>query len=327
MRRLVTILFIILFLLIAVWQIRFFYSPVQVDNTVIRINKGENASNIINKLYQNKLIKSKFHAKLFLKITEKDKNLQSGSYHFSGNLNLIDVLDQIFSYQAILKKITIPEGLIIEDVCKRFSDLEMGDYEIFRELCYNYSFIKEITGMDISSLEGFLYPETYHFAEGVSEKEIIQTVVNELTKRLVSTGVTDSLYHNLNIYKLITLASIVEKEHRHKDEKSKIAGVYLNRLQIDHKLDADPTIVYILKKMGKIRKKVYYKDLKIESPYNTYIHNGLPPTPICSPTIDTILSTINAESTDYLYFFAKPDGYHEFSKSYREHLKKQSSGN
>ena len=127
----------------------------------------------------------------------------------------------------------------------------------------------------------------------------------------------------MDYYQILILASIVEKEAQFDEEKPTIASVYLNRLEVDMKLQADPTISYILEQKGKKRKKIYYKDLKIDSPYNTYLYKGLPPTPICTPSKSAIKAVLEPEETDYFYFFASGGGKHTFSQTYSQHLSRQ----
>jgi len=120
------------------------------------------------------------------------------------------------------------------------------------------------------------------------------------------------------------MASIIEKEAHYDDEKPTIASVYLNRIEYNMKLQADPTVAYILEQMGRSRKKLYYKDLTIDAPHNTYIYKGLPPTPICSPSITSISGVLYPKETDYFFFFANPRSRrHIFSQTYSQHLSKQ----
>ena len=187
-------------------------------------------------------------------------------------------------------------------------------------MAHDQSFIDSLTGLQLASLEGFVYPETYFFADDISGKELLSYIVKHFYQ--LTTGLDFLGQKSLDFYQVLTLASIVDKESVIFAEKPLIASVYLNRLAVGQRLQADPTIVYFLEKRGKVRKRVFYNDLKIDSPYNTYLYAGLPPTPICSPTVSGIQAVLQPEVSDFFYFVASGGGHHSFSKTYDEHLRK-----
>jgi UPF0755 protein len=167
--------------------------------------------------------------------------------------------------------------------------------------------------------EGYLYPDTYIFAEDTTPQAVLDFMLGRFGK-IVYPRLKEAA-NVYNIHELLTLASIVEKEAVFKSEMPLIAGVYYNRLRIRMHLGSCPTIKYAL---GNPRKKeVLYKDLEIKSPYNTYKNYDLPPSPICSPGLNAIDAIVNTPKTKYLYFFAKGDGTSVFSNTYEEHLRKQ----
>ena len=295
--------------------------PKKVNEVLIDISHGESALSIAEKLYEKNVIRNIRVFYLYVKFTDMDKILSFGKYHFSGKLSLLEVVDILGSGKVVLRKVTIPEGLTIIKTARVLSQYGFADYDKFVALCNDSLFARKLTGFSVSSLEGFLYPETYHFPYEVSEEYIIKTLVQEFFSQTQSFDFAPN--SDLNFYETLILASIVEREARFKEEQTTIASVYLNRIKYNYKLQADPTVAYALEQQGKIRKKIYYRDLKIDSPYNTYKNYGLPPTPICSPAISSIQAVLEPAETDYFFFFANGSGRHEFNQTYQQHINQQ----
>jgi len=295
--------------------------PKQINESVIDIAKGEPAQKIAEILYEKGIIRSDKIFYFYVKLHKIDKKLSFGKYHFAGRLSMPEIVDILEKGKVVLRKVTIPEGLTIKKTSRVLSQYGFVDNEKFIALCEDSLFAKKLTGFPISSLEGFLYPETYHFPYEVSEEYIINTLVQSFFDQTQHFDFAPN--KGLGFYDTIILASIVEREARFDDEKPTIASVYLNRLKYNYKLQADPTVAYALELKGRIRKKIYYRDLKIDSPFNTYKHFGLPPTPICSPSVSAIKAVLEPAETDYFFFFANGNGRHEFNQTYQQHLKQQ----
>lgn len=298
-----------------------FYSPLNFNETIIEIEKGESAYTIADKLINKNLIRSRRAFYFYIKLTNSQSELCFGRYLLQGPLNMVEVIELIKSGKVLLNKITIPEGLPAWKTCKLLAAKGFGEYNTFVTLYNDSTFAKKLTGFNIPSLEGFLYPETYFFPDNASEEFILSHLVEEFFDQTAELDFKPNIL--LNFYETIILASIVEREARLTREKPTIASVYINRLKDNYKLQADPTVAYILELQGKNRKKIYYKDLLIDSPYNTYKHYGLPPTPICSPSKTSIDAVLNPAETDFYFFFADGTGGHEFTETYRQHLFKQ----
>ena len=293
----------------------------KIDETIIEIKAGESAISIANKLYNKNLIISREAFTLYIKLTKSQGSLSYGKYLFQGKLNMIEIIELIKSGKVLLKKVTIPEGLTAWKTCRLLSKKGFGDYNNFLSLCKDSLIAKKMTGFNIPNLEGFLYPETYLFPEDVSEEFILSHIVKEFFNQTAELDFRPN--SKLDFYETIILASIVEREARIEDEKPTIASVYVNRIKYNYKLQADPTVAYVLELAGKHRKKLYYRDLKVDSPYNTYKHAGLPPTPICSPSRSSIAAVLDPAETDYFFFFANGTGRHEFTQTYQQHIFKQ----
>ena len=295
--------------------------PKKVNEVLIDISKGESALAIAEKLYERNVIRSIRIFYLYVKFTDMDKTLSFGKYHFSGELSLPEVVEILGLGKVVLRKVTIQEGLTIIKTARVLSQYGFAEYDKFVNLCNDSLFARKLTGFSVSSLEGFLYPETYHFPYEVSEQYIIKTLVQEFFSQTQDFDFVPN--RDLDFYETLILASIVEREARFKDEQTTIASVYLNRIKYNYKLQADPTVAYALELQGKIRKKIYYRDLKVDSPYNTYKNFGLPPSPICSPSISAIQAVLEPAETDFFFFFANGSGRHEFNQTYQQHLDQQ----
>ncbi|MBN1948205.1 MAG: endolytic transglycosylase MltG [Candidatus Cloacimonetes bacterium] len=320
--KILSFVLILVVLIFIIQGVYLFFQPITLRNMVIEIKEGETASDIAEKLYEKGVITSKAWFHFYTTIAGYTNRLSYGKYLFHGSYSLTEAVQKIISGEVYLRKITIPEGLSIWRTCRRLSHFGFGDYNKFKQIANDSTFAKKVTGFSIPNLEGFLYPETYYFPEDVTEEYIITTMVRRF---FLSTSNLDfAPDEKLDFYDTIILASIIEKEAKFDDEKPLIASVYLNRIEYGMKLQADPTVAYILEQLGRTRQKIYYRDLEIDSPFNTYKYSGLPPRPICSPGLSSLEAVLNPVESDYFFFFADGDkGRHIFSQTYSQHLSQQ----
>lgn len=298
----------------------------------IRIERGSTAQSVLRILHDNGLARNEFNTRLAVRLGRYDRKLHTGEYIISSALPLKRIFETLGEKHGLSltssKQVTIPEGYslleIIEVLEKRGVSnkksfqkyFESYDPQIWRD---RYAFLADNPLSGAVFFEGYLYPDTYIFAEDTTPRAVLDFMLGRFEK-VVYPRLQEAV-GTYNIHELLTLASIVEKEAVFKSEMPLIAGVYYNRLRIRMYLGACPTIKYAL---GNPRKKtVLYKDLEVNSPYNTYRRYGLPPSPICSPGVNAIDAVVNTPRTAYLYFFAKGDGTSVFSNTYEEHLLKQ----
>ena len=295
------------------YEIYLLIFPRTINEVIVEIKIGEPAAVIADKLVQHGVIRSKWLFMALVRIQGVDKELSYGNYLFSGRLSTASVARQLIDGKIMLERVTIPEGLTIRGTARRLEASGFGNFDNYVNLAYDPVFAEQITGFQVQSLEGFLYPETYHFAEGVSEEFVLRTLVNEFFKKTATLHLPQEFAYSF--YDLIIIASIVEREATYHDEKPLIASVFLNRLNIGKRLQADPTVAYALSKQGIHRTTIYYNDLNIDSPYNTYRRIGLPPTPICNPSVISMQAVLEPADSEFLYFFADRRGRHIFSKT------------
>ncbi len=289
--------------------------------SVVKITKGDNLRTVAEKLQESQVIYNKY---LFIaagRILGKQDNLIPGEYKFSGGQNYLSVLNTITDPTVIrVVTVTIPEGLNIRQTGRLLQKQIGVDSARFVEEAKNDSLIK-LLGVEAKDLEGYLFPDTYQFSFNSlnREKEIVSVMASTFRKRITPEMREMMNIKGLTLNSLVTMASIVEGETRYEPEKKTIAGVYYNRIKKGMKLQADPTVQYILP--GGPKNRLLYSDLKIESPYNTYLYKGLPPGPINNPGLSSILAALEPEDNRLLYFVAKGDGSHRFAESYDEHKK------
>jgi UPF0755 protein len=284
------------------------------------IPKGADSFKIAQILHREKVIKNKTCFILLCKILNWEKTLKAGRYEFN-SLSMFEVLSKLRKGEIEVCKVTIPEGLPKWAVAEILSQNEIVGKEDFLSVVDNP---QELRVSNLSfplfkdTLEGYLYPDTYYFIKGEEPQKIVKKFLSCFEEKAFPIYRETKNKKGLSLEKVVTLASIVEKEAQVSSEKSMIAAVFHNRLQKGMKLRADPTVKYVL---GDFSDKLTYHKLKTPSPYNTYLYYGLPPGPICSPGKDSIYAALHPAKVSYLYFVARGDGTHKFSKTYGEHLR------
>ena len=315
----VIVFFIFVFSLLALT----FYSPnyySQKEPIVLDIEKGETFNSIVEKLYNKEVIPSKRNLKIAAFLVGAEKDIKAGRYEIPNGLSYIDLLSLLIKGKPRKQiSVTIQEGIWQKDLAKLLHKKLGIDENEFLSLCKNKKFIKSL-GLNVNNLEGYLLPETYFFYEGSSAKEVIKRL-SDAMQRIFSNPEVKAIMQqrNLTQHKVLTMASIIDGESNKVSEFRRIAGVYYNRLKKGWKLQADPTVQYVVRQRRKKVNKIYYKDLEIDSKYNTYKYYGLPPGPINNPGKEAIMAALYPEEHNYFYFVANGNGGHNFSKSGREH--------
>ena len=292
-------------------------SPPREDffSKVITISLGMKGKEIASILKEEGLIKSKIFFKIIMRIKGVKNKLQAGEYRLDNRMNLWQILDVLEKGKVIFHKFTIPEGFTVEEIAKFLAKEGLANPQEFLKLTQDKELLSQYE-IPAENLEGYLFPDTYKISPGITEGKLIKLML-ERFKKVTKEFKRKLSGQNLSLHKVITLASLIEKEAVLDKEKFLISGVFHNRLEKGIRLQCDPTIKYILHKS---RKNLYYKDLEIDSPYNTYLHKGLPPGPICNPGKVSIAAALLPTSTKYLYFVSKNDGTHKFSSTFNEHL-------
>uniref|UniRef100_A0A7V3VTI0 Endolytic murein transglycosylase n=1 Tax=candidate division WOR-3 bacterium TaxID=2052148 RepID=A0A7V3VTI0_UNCW3 len=292
--------------------------PLNFGKKEIYIPKNTPAKEVAGLLSSNHIILNPFEFLLWLKILKKENHIRYGRYVLSIYKNPIYIINRLTKGGRGDVTITIPEGLILSEVAEMLHKRNIiSDKQKFLSLCNNKNFIKNL-GLDVATLEGYLFPDTYCFEENEDEGIVIKKMVDNFKTRIkqITTIPPESLKT------VIIIASLVEKEAKIDPERPIIARVFFNRLKLNRPLESCATVIYAykLKNPDTVITHLREWDLKYDSPYNTYLYSGLPPGPICSPGINSIKAALFPADVGYLYFVAKGDGTHHFSKTYREHL-------
>ncbi len=307
-----TVIVAIVVIIVAVW-----WQPLNVGKTEVAVPGNMNAREIAEFLAEKRIVRNVDEFLFWLRVTGQERALKSGTYGLYQCKNPLYIIGQLSAGGRSEIIVTIPEGLTIYETAEILSSHELIDKERFIELCHDENFIDAL-GLETSSLEGYFFPDTYSFSRLQSEELIVTMLVKNFKKRIAQFGLmsADSLHQ------VVILASIVEKEAKYEDERPVIARVFLNRIKMGRPLESCATVFYILKasEAGLNKQKLTDRDLEIESPYNTYLNLGLPPGPICSPGMSSIRAAIWPADVDYLYFVAKGDGRHHFSRTFKEHV-------
>jgi UPF0755 protein len=294
--------------------------PVTLDEAVIvTIEEGASTSSIADTLKEAGVIKNTTGFKAYVKKEGLANKLRTGKYEFSGRITLADVCQQLLSNNNLSDiKVTIPEGLTMQETAEKFAascHITVEDFLNYAQIGdFPYEYLPP-AGTE-NRLEGFLFPETYFVGENATVEDIVDMLLVQFDSIWTEEYAQKTAAMNLSTSELITMASLVEKEAVIEADRPTIAGVFYNRLGLNMPLQSCASIQYLL---GEPKEHLLYSDLAIESPYNTYKNTGLPPGPIASPGLSSIKAALYPEDTDYLYFVAKPDKSHYFSKTLAEH--------
>lgn len=297
--------------------------PPESSGVIVVVREGSSTSEIASELYSKGVIKSPFLFRVFARILGTQGRLQAGEYVFEPGMTLFDVMSSIRQGRVIHYKLTIREGLSVEQIATVIEERGFGSKEAFLQACQDPELVKKwASPAELEKtrypVEGYLFPDTYYIRKGLTERDLVVMMIRRFSQVAGGLLENNAGKHGLSPHQLATLASIVEKEAMSPEERPVIARVFLNRLAIGMRLDADPTVLYAV---GKTSGTPLYRDLAFDSPYNTYKYPGLPPGPIAGFGKAALDAVINPASVDYLYFVSKNDGTHAFARTYEEHLR------
>ena len=296
---------------------QFIKNPVFSKTTIVEIAKGQHFQNFTKNIKKLNANGENWQWMLFAKIEKTGGWLTVGEFEIDNTLTPLQMMQKIKANNVITYKFTIVEGINWWELKEKLLDDSVLIHTLFD---FTDEQLLQKLSIDAPSPEGMFLPETYQFVKGDSDIDILQRAHSALTKvleenwqnRKPDIPIKDS-------YQLLTLASIVEKESAHANERDKIAGVFVRRLQKNMRLQTDPTVIYGIGPNfdGDIKNK----DLKTDTPYNTYTRHGLPPTPIAMPSAESIHFSSHPADGKELYFVANNRGGHYFSDTYEEHLR------
>lgn len=289
------------------------------ENIYMVVKPGTTASEISDHLTRLGVIDSRLRFWWLMKLQGDAQKFKTGTYAFAPHMDEQAVLDKLVSGDTTVVRFTIPEGFGIKEIAKRLADEGLVDEQEFLAEAKDfapYDYMKKRPNERYAA-EGYLFPDTYEIHSEVTPEAIMKMMAEDFDTRLTPELRQQAAAKNLSIHDLVTLASLVEKEARYDEDRPIIAQVFFKRLQMGMPLQSDTTLQYL---MAGPKEDVSIENTKIDSPYNTYQHAGLPPGPIASPGMKSILAVLNPASTDYLYFVADRQGHNHYSQTYDEHL-------
>jgi UPF0755 protein len=282
----------------------------------LTIRKGSSFREAADSLAAHGMVRSARAFALYARLRRKDRSLRWGTYVLRKGMTWEQALDALRAGRGIVHTLTIPEGYPIAQIAPLLADALDVPPDSIQAAVRDTALLHRLD-IPTPTLEGYLFPDTYVFADGTTAREAVRSMVERFEHEWKPEWNDRLRAVAMNRHDIVTLASIVEMEVRRGEERPVVAAVYLNRLRVGMQLQADPTVQYAL---GKRPGRVYFRDLRVNSPYNTYKVLGLPPGPIASPGAASLQAALFPAKVPYRYFVAHPDGHHEFRRTYAEHV-------
>jgi len=281
----------------------------------IHVPKGASAHEIANKLAAAGILRNRLLFLIAAKTMRAEKELKFGDYELHTGMAPVAIIRELTAGHVTRRRLTVPEGFTVEQIGRLLERRGLANKEAFLAQTRRVELLS-VPGLDNDALEGFLFPDTYYVAGEENPENLLRMMVNRFEEVYRRESLGSTLSDDYDVFDIVRIASIVEKEAFLDSEKPLIAGVIYNRLRKNMRLDCDVTIQYGLNKFGR---RLTYADLAHDSPYNSYIYKGLPPGPICNPGRASLHAALHPAETDYLYFVSKNNGTHHFSKTLSEH--------
>ena len=281
----------------------------------VSVITGSTLGEISKQLYEKKIISNEQMFRWAVQIMGKEKEIPVGTFQLVDTQSNYDIIKQLVYGSPELIKVRLLEGWSVKQIAAYLNDVMGFEPDEILDISKDYSFLKK-HNIKASTIEGYLFPDTYLFFNGDTPTSVLENVVSEYKKFWKDAFLDRAQELNMTEHEVVTLASIIEGEAIYDKERPTISGVYHNRLNRGMRLQADPTIQYIIKDGPR---RLLNRDLKIDSPYNTYKYEGLPPGPINSPGEQSLIAALYPEENEYLFFVARGDGYHTFTTNEKDH--------
>ena len=291
--------------------------PVQPQQaTFFLLRPGWSTRHIARDLQKQGIIRSSA-AFLMVDYAKGLRTLKAGEYKFDQPASALEVWRRLTVGDVYARTVVVPEGYNMFDIAEAVQQAGLGSASDFLIAARNDLFLIKDIDPDAKSLEGYLFPDTYQFTRINTSHEIAAAMVHRFRQEAQKIG----LLGRSDIHRVVTMASIVEKETADPNERPLVAGVYYNRLNRNMALAADPSVIYAALLTGRYRGTIYASDLQYDSPYNTYKYPGLPPGPIANPGVASLQGAMHPKQTDYLYFVSDNNGHHRFARDLEEHAR------
>ncbi len=325
---------ILLFILLIIigasfYGVHYYQSHLEAVNThdetphYVTIPSGTSPNGIGRLLHDQGLIQNQTVYQLYLRLNQLGADFKAGEYEMNPSMTLPEIAQLLNQGSNVsrTRNITLQEGLTLEEALAALVRQTELDLHVFMDLAHNVSHFAEdypfLQSLQVDSLEGYLYPNTYNIYLDATEEDILRRLLDGF-ENIYHEVIENNLPEGMDLNQLMSMAAIIEGEAQWDSERPLVASVFYNRIQQGWRLESCATVQYVL---GERKSVLTYDDLAIESPYNTYIHWGLPPSPINSPGKASIEAAVNPDDTQYLFFLAKGDGSHYFTDDYNDFLR------
>jgi UPF0755 protein len=310
------ILVVVAVLACALWFAWAALLPVQPGQTFVLLRPGWSTRHIARELQRQGVIRNSA-AFLMLHYVKGVATLKAGEYKFDQPATALEVRDRLIRGDVYARTVVVPEGFNIYDIAAAVEQAGLGPAADFIMAAQGDLFLLRDIDPSAKSLEGYLFPDTYEFTRIDSAHDIAAAMVRRFRQEAQKIG----LLGNADMHRIVTMASIVEKETAAPAERPRVASVYYNRLDRNMVLAADPSVIYAALLAGRYRGTIYESDLQFDSPYNTYKYPGLPPGPIANPGVASLQAAMHPAQTDFLFFVSDNNGHHRFARDSEEHAR------
>lgn len=303
-----------------IYRVRAPFRGFAADEIFVDLPNGLGVAGIARRLADEGVVPDTITFRVAARLAGADRRLRAGEYRFAGAASPADIVARLARGDVYTRPITFPEGLTIREMAAIFAKSGLGTAQDFETAAQDITLAANLDP-DATSLEGFLFPDTYPLSRNGGATEAVTAMVARFAKAFNAGLRAEAAAKQMSIREVVTLASLVEKETAQPDERPLVAAVYANRRKLGMALQCDPTVIYALMLAGRWRGNITRQDLQMDSPYNTYKVAGLPPGPIASPGLASIQAALRPADVNYLYFVSKNDGTHVFAASLEEHQK------
>ena len=287
--------------------------PAQMTHVIVP--RGSTFAEIASQLKSQGVIGHLLAFRILARLRSAEADVRAGEYRFQPHQNESEILQQLRTGGAqIAVWVSIPEGFTAKQIAQRLQEAGVGDESTFADAFRHDSIA--FGGVQTKSLEGYLFPSTYLVPTGASPQAVETLLTGQFHKELPKDAVAIARSRHMTIPQIVTLASLIEREAKADDERALMAGVYYNRLRLGMPLEVDATIEYTFPEH---KTEITYADLAVDSPYNTYKHAGLPPTPIANPGRPSLWAAFHPQPSQFLYYVYKGNGHHAFARTLAEH--------
>jgi UPF0755 protein len=292
----------------------------ETESVAVTIRMGSSFREAAESLHVHGLVRTPRLFGKYAALVKRDRTIRYGRYIIPRGASWHEILTALEQGRGIVHRVVVPEGWAVWDIVPTVAESLAVPLDSVEAAVRDSALLRRVGApRGTRTLEGYLFPDTYDFPDGATARQAIELMVQRFERVWKPEWNARATELRMTRHQVVTLASIVEKEVRKGDERPTVSAVYHNRLKIGQALQADPTVQYAL---GRRRPgRVLYRDLRVDSPYNTYRRTGLPPGPIASPGAASLEASLYPADVPYRYFVAHPDGHHEFRVTYAEHLK------